>query len=148
MRLPPIFALSLTIDKGLFLIYTYLVHFAGKGGQVGVRTFRQYLTQKKIHSGFYRRRLVLMASILLFAIAVLAIIQWATSFRGDLLWIMMVALGFVLVGVLLLMLPGRPLNAEELAQYKDEKRFLDEDWIEELHRNDPHIIGSPSYRDD
>ncbi len=116
---------------------------------MGVRTFRQYLTQKKIHLGFYRRRLVLIATPLVFTIVVLGLIQWATAFRGDLLWILMVALGFVLIGVLLGILRGRPLTAEEEEQNQlQSSKPHWERMIDESLDNDPHVIGSALYRGD
>jgi hypothetical protein len=88
----------------------------------------------------YRGRLLRIAVRLMFAIAALGVVQWATAFRGDLLWILMGALGFVLAGVIILMLPGRILTGSELDE--NYKRILKQDWLDELHDNDRHIIGS------
>jgi hypothetical protein len=90
----------------------------------------------------YRRSLLRIAVGLIFAIAVLGTVQWATAFRGDLLWILMVAMGFVFVGALLQLLPGRPITA---GQWKDTKSLFgrDSDWP---HYNDPSNLGSPLNR--
>lgn len=101
----------------------------------------------------YRFRLIWIAAMLVGAIALLAIIQWEIGSRGGdlsagLLTIVMVTLGFGLVAVLLGILRGRALTDEELAryQYEDQERFPHEDWMEEMHRNDPGYLGSPYYR--
>lgn len=101
----------------------------------------------------YSRRLLRLAAMLVVAIALLAIIQWEIGIRGwylsaGLLTIVMVTLGFGLVAVLLGILRGWSLTNEELTryQYKDQKRFPDENWMDEMHRNDPHYLGSPHYR--
>lgn len=90
----------------------------------------------------YRLRFPRIAAGLVFAIAVLAIVQWTTAFRGDLLWILMVAMGFVLVGALLLLLPSRPITA---GQWKENDSLFgrDSDWP---HYNDPSYLGSPLNR--
>ena len=101
----------------------------------------------------YRFRLIRIAAMLVVAIAQLAIIQWQIGSRGwdlsaGLLTIVMMTLGFGLVAVLLGILRGRSLTNEELTryQYKDQKRFPDENWMEEMHRNDSGYLGSPYYR--
>ncbi len=101
----------------------------------------------------YRRRVIRIAAMLVVAIALLAIIQWEIGTRGwnlsaGLLTIVMVTLGFGLVAVIYEILRGRALTDEELTryQYEDEERFPDEDWMEEMHRNDPGYLGSPYYR--
>ena len=91
-----------------------------------------------------RSRSILIASGLLLAITLLGFIQWATAFRGDLLWILMGAMGFVLGGAIILMLPSRALSGSDLK--KDYERTFKQDWLAELHNNDRHIIGSRMYR--
>lgn len=98
----------------------------------------------------YRIRLVRIAAMLAVAIALFAIIQWHIGTRGwDLtagfMTILMAILGFLFIATVIRILQGRPLAAQDIAQYGDHARFDGEDWLEELHRNDPHIIGSPSF---
>jgi hypothetical protein len=119
---------------------------------MGVRTIRQFLSQKNIPSGFDRRSLIRIATALVFTIAMFAIIQWAVGTRGwdltaGLLTIMMVALGFGLAGVLVKILRGRPLTdgEEEQSQLPRSKPHW-EKMIDESLDNDPHVIGSALYR--
>lgn len=117
-----------------------------------VKIIRQYLIQKTIPSRTYRRRLVKIGSLLLFAIIVLAIIQWAVGTRGwdfsaGLLTIVMVTLGFALAGVFLQMLPGRQLIDGEMSEIarEDPASFV----LRAMHEsidNDPRVVGSKMYR--
>lgn len=90
----------------------------------------------------YRRRLLRIAAGLVFAIAVLAIIQRTMAFRGDFLWILMVAMGFVLGGVLLLMLPGRPSFAGNNREPIAPLPWEEPSWYDSSHP------GSPFHRED
>lgn len=119
---------------------------------MSVKTIRQFLSQKKIPSGFDRRRLIRIATALVFTIPVVAVIQWAIGTRGwdlsaGLLTIMMVALGLGLAGVLVKILRGRPLTDEEEEQsqlWRSKPHW--ERMIDESLDNDPHVIGSAMYR--
>jgi|GEM_PF-4524112 len=88
------------------------------------------------------RKLISIASALLSAIAVLGVVQWATAFRGDLLWMAIIAISLLFIGVLFLMLPGQLLTGSKL----EEDKTLSKEWLDELHDNDRHIIGSAMYR--
>jgi hypothetical protein len=98
----------------------------------------------------YRRRLFVIASILLFAIAMLAIIQWTIGTRGwdlaaGLLTIVMVAGGFALAGVLILMLLGRPKAVEEWAGQEMNREPIAKHSWEEPSWYDPYDPASPYY---
>lgn len=90
----------------------------------------------------YHRSHLRIAVGLIFAIAVLGTVQWATAFRGDLLWVVMVALGFVLGGVLLLMLPGRPSFAGNNRGPIAPLPWEEPSWHDSSHP------GSPFHRED
>jgi membrane protein YdbS with pleckstrin-like domain len=100
----------------------------------------------------YRRSLIRIATVLVFTIAVLAVVQWAVGTRGwdltaGLLTIVMVALGFVLVAVIAGIKRARPLTVEEVEQHNrhlEETSFLP--WNQPSW-HDPSDIGSPLYRD-
>ncbi len=115
---------------------------------MSVRTIRQFLSQKNIPSGFDRQSLIRIATALVFTIAVLGLIQWATAFRGDLLWVTMVGLSVVLIGLLLAILRGRPLTAEEWAKHKSDLGDGSGLPWNQPSWHDPSDIGSPLYRDD
>lgn len=120
---------------------------------MGVRTIRQFLSQKNIPSGFDRRSLIRIATALVFTIAVLGLIQWAVGTKGwdltaGLLTIVMVAVGFGLTGVLIIMLPGRTLTAEELAEQEINREPIAKLPWEEPSWYDSSHPGSPFYRDD
>lgn len=94
------------------------------------------------------RKLAWTASGLLFAIAVLAIIQWATAFRGDLLWVAMTGLGIVLMGVLLSKFPGRLPTTKVSAESKSDLEYDSGLPWNQPSWHDPSDLGSPVYRDD
>jgi energy-converting hydrogenase Eha subunit G len=93
-----------------------------------------------------RSRSILIASGLILAIALLGFIQWATAFRGDLLWVIMSGLGILLMGTILGFLQNTAPTSEDTRQTKKQRSALDRQWLDELHRNDPYYLGSPYYR--
>jgi hypothetical protein len=92
------------------------------------------------------RKPIFIASPLLSAIAVLGIVQWASGFRGDLLWVIMTGPGILLLGTILGFLQNATPTSDDNEQFIKKNRFIDRDWLEELHWNDPYYLGSPSYR--
>lgn len=94
----------------------------------------------------YRSRLILIASGLILAITLLGFIQWATAFRGDLLWVIMAGLGILLMGTIVEISQYPASTSNGMEQTEKQKTFLDSEWLEELHRNDPYYLGSPYYR--
>ena len=97
------------------------------------------------HSGraVSNRKPIIRALVMVFAISGLLLIQWATKFRGDLLWIAIMALGIVLAWTFIEMIRG-PFRAS--GRFESERGTLSGNWLDELHRNDPHYLGSPYYR--
>ncbi len=91
----------------------------------------------------YRGRLLRIAVRLIFAIAVLGVVQWATAFRGDLLWVVMAGLSIVLVWAILGTFRG---SLQTTNRINEPRRSFNKDWLGELHCNDPHYLGSPYYR--
>jgi len=114
----------------------------------GTMRINQNIVDEQKAKWTYRCRLIRIAAGLILTIGVLALIQWATVFRGDLLWILMVALGFVVAGVLIMMLPGRTLTAEELAEQEINREPIAKLPWEEPSWYDSSHPGSPFYRDD
>ena len=86
-------------------------------------------------------RLTLIAFILTVTTGALGVTQWVTGFQGDLLWIGMVALCFLLVGVILLMLPGRPSTAGNSWEPITPLPWEEPSWYDSSHP------GSPFYRE-
>lgn len=95
-----------------------------------------------IHQRNVRRRLTLIAFILAVTTGALGITQWVMGLQGSLLWIAMVALGFLLVGVLLLMLPSRPATAGDNLGPIAPLPWEEPSWY------DSSLPGSPFHRED
>lgn len=87
-------------------------------------------------------KLTLIAFILAVTTGVLGIAQWLTGFRGDLPWIGMVVLGFLLAGVLFLMLPGRSSTAGNNREPIAPLPWEEPSWYDSSH------LGSPFHRED
>jgi hypothetical protein len=100
------------------------------------------MIQNKIRSG----RQILTALGLILGITLLGFIQWATAFRGDLLWVMMVGLGILLIGTVLGIMQRALRTSDNRDQSKKHRKHADADWLDDLHRNDPNYLGSPYYR--
>jgi len=92
------------------------------------------------------RKNVPVALGLLSSFALIGFVQWASGFRGDLLWVIMTALGILLMGTILGFLQNAAPTSDDNEQFTKRKWLIDRDWLEELHRNDPYYLGSPYYR--